>query len=233
MQNGTADAIGIRDRWRIWLAAGAICMMAGGRLHPSFDYSQSTFDRIVASPLFSSAWVPVHALILIGLILVTVGLAGLVRSGLLSRSARVAGRIAVAGGVLSALEMIFHLFAFVERDAAVTTGHTPIIDIHQALQVPSHPMLGFAVAALTIFEAGRLRGSRVVWVWRIATVVGLLGALAHGLAGPVVVLTRNAEFGNLFAGAGPMALYLGVYALLAGRFRREALDKQTARRASV
>jgi hypothetical protein len=124
------------------------------------------------------------------------------------------------GGALSALEMIFHLLAFVERDAAITGGSTPIIDIHQGLQVQSHPLLGFAVAALTILEVRRLDGSRLVWVWRIASVIGLLGAIAHGLAGPLVVLTRNASFGNLFAGAGPMALYLGVYAVLVGRFER-------------
>src|SRR5207253_10033411 len=141
-----------------------------------------TFDLIVASALFSSAWAPVHTLILAGLILVTVGLAGLVRSGLLSGRARVAGRLAVLGGTLSAVEMIFHLLAFVERDAAVTGGPTPIINIHQALQVPSHPLLGFAGAALAIFEVGRLRGSKLAWVWRIASVIGLLGAIAHGLA---------------------------------------------------
>ena len=46
------------DQWRTWLGAGAICLIVGGRLHPSFDLSQSTFDRIAASPLFSSAWAP-------------------------------------------------------------------------------------------------------------------------------------------------------------------------------
>ena len=61
------------------------------------------------------------------------------------------------------------------------------------------------------------------WVWRIASVIGLLGAIAEGLAGPVLVLTRNAHLGHLytglFAGACPMALYLGMYTLLAGHFQ--------------
>jgi hypothetical protein len=207
-------------RWRLSLAAGAFCMIAGARLHPSFDYTQPTFDLIVASALFSSAWAPVHALILAGLILVTAGLSGLVRSGLLSGAALRAGRLALAGAALSALEMTFHLIAFLEREAAIADRPTPLIDIHQALQVASHPLLGFSVATLSILEFGRLRGSALDWPWRIASVIGVLGAAAHGLAGPLTILTRDARFGNLFAGAGPMALYVGLYALAASRFQR-------------
>jgi hypothetical protein len=177
----------ILDRWRVWMLAGAICMAVGGRVHPSFDYSRPTFDLIVASPLFSSAWVPVHVLTLTGLILVTLGLAELVRSGLLSGPGLLAGRVAVVGGALSALEMTFHLLAFVDRDAAVAGRPAPIIDIHQALQVPSHLILGFAVAALAIIEISRLGSTRLGWAWRIASVIGLLGPIAHGLAGPVVI----------------------------------------------
>ena len=207
-------------------------MIAGGRLHPSFDYSQPTFDLIVASPLFSGAWAPVHALILAGLILVTAGLSGLARGGLLSGAALRAAQVAVAGAALSALEMTFHLVAFIERDAAVADRPTPLIDIHQALQVPSHPLLGFAVATLAVLDFRRLRGSALDWPWRIATTIGALGGVAHGLAGPLTILARDARFGSLFAGAGPMALYLGLYALAASRFqsgaRREAAESVSA-----
>ncbi len=214
-------------RWRVWLVAAAACLAVGARVHPQFDLAQPSFGRILASPLFSKAWVPDHALILAGLVLLTLGLAGLVGSGLLSGAAAVAGRVAIIGGALSALEMVFHLSAVVERDALVAGAPTPVITIQEALQVVSHPLLGFAVAAIAVANSGRLGTAPLGWAWRIVSAVGLAGAVAHGLAGPVVVLGRNAALGVLFSGAAPMAVYLAGLAVLAPRLTQSS-DPETA-----
>jgi hypothetical protein len=115
--------------------------------------------------------------------------------------------------------MIFHTSAALERDALAAGGLTPIVAIHLALQVVSHPLLGAAVALLALAESGRFAGRAPWgWVWRAASVIGAVGALAHALAAPVVILTRNVALEGLFAGAGPMALYLGLLGIVATRF---------------
>jgi hypothetical protein len=172
--------------------------------------------------LADRAWVPAHALLLVSFVLAAAGLAGLARSRVLSAAGTLAARVAVAGAALSTVEMTFHLAAVTERHAFAVGRSAPIVSIHMALAVVAYPVFGLAIAALAIIERGRLGR-----LWRAACVVGALGAIAHGVSAPIVVLSRDQQFSPLFKGAASMAIWFVVLSVVAPRLSR--LEPDAAR----
>lgn len=195
------------------LALAGVLIFLGGFLHPRAD-TGGGFDATFAGLFADPKWAPSHAVTLVGLVILAASLAALVRTGALpSGRLRTLGVVATAGAAISAVEMLPHLFAGSEAEAFVRGEGTPVIDVHLALQAVATPVLGFAVAALALVGAR----TRVVG-HPFAAVLGVVGGVAFGLAGPAILILEDPRVAPLFIGASGIAVWLMVSGiLLAGR----------------
>jgi len=203
--------------WPWALAAGGVLFLIGGPLHPSSDSSLPE-SQATAEFIGAATWVPSHALILLAAVGYLIGLFGLARSPMpLSTAARRSARVAAAGGVLLAVESIFHLGAFLDEDAALAGNATPILSTHLALSLVVYPIFTFAVAALAVL-------SRDALTHPVVGIIGAIGAIAFGLAPALVGAAGIETLAVLFPIGGViMALWftvVGVTALIRGSARR-------------
>jgi hypothetical protein len=201
--------------WRIAFALAGAAMMAGGAMHPP-GQEELTFLEHTAVMLASPMWPPSHALSLLGALLL---LAGLLFGRRDPGFERAVGPklilIAIIGAVIWCLEGAAHLFAYRDLAALGEGGPTPILDLHLALAVVAYPLGNFPLALVATRLArswGRVaRG--IAWL-------GAAGALAFGVAGPLVVLSRDLRYTNLF----PIgAIAVSVWLLTAGLVRPRTL----------
>jgi hypothetical protein len=196
--------------WRPALAAGALCVAVGGAAHP-IPYVSPSFEQTIADMLADPGWVPSHAIVLVGLVLMIPGLLGLGRIAVSSAMRAVVG-FAVAGALLSVVEMAFHVAAVIDLDALVAGRPTPVLHTHMVLEAMATPLFGFPLAALAFLAA-----KRGTPVQALVDAVGILGGLMFGLAGPVVVGTRAPEIHLLFSGSILLSLWLFWMAATSGR----------------
>lgn len=205
------------------LLAAGLLMAAGGMMHPQAD-QDAGYEQSLAGMFDASAWTLSHALVLVGLALLAVSAASLVR-GLgrgWSRPARVAGWAVVAAAGLAAIESVPHLLAASEADALRGGESTPLTDVHALLQIVSTPALGLSVAALALISAR----DRLLSNGRIAAAVAVVGGLAFALAGPVMAATEDPAFSPLFAGSAGLAVW---FVLAGARTARRLRGDVTAR----
>jgi hypothetical protein len=157
----------------------------------------------MAEMLQDSKWTPAHALMLAGFVCLLTALLTLTRSVPIATGTRKWIRIAVLCTGLQVLEMALHTAAAVDRDALLAGRPTPILSTHLAISVIAYPL--FSLAMIGLIWSGtqeRRLGSR--WIgW-----VGILGALAHGLAAPLAVLFQVSWAPFLFPGLLLFALWL-------------------------
>ncbi|MBI3968654.1 MAG: hypothetical protein HY329_23715 [Chloroflexi bacterium] len=208
--------------WRSLLVGAAVLLFLGGPLHPKPDPGVS-FEAASAKMLADPGWVPSHGLMLATHVLLAFGFFGLTRRVRLSGAARIAGWFAVVGAALSAIEMSFHLGAVVELDALVAGRPTPIFLTHLVLATLAQPLLGFSVAALAVLGARR-RGV----IDLVIGLIGAIGGLAHGLAAPIVVATRDQSFSFLFPGVVLLTPWLLWIAARSMRSTRTSTDLEPA-----
>ena len=127
---------------------------------------------------------PSHLLLLLAEILLTVGLLGLLTAHQdLPRSARRAGRVALAGAVLWVVEGVPHVLAAGDAHA-VAAGHpAPFFAGFQQLAVLVYPVVGLSVGALATLGGRRLTHP----LFGVAGAVGggafALAPLLEGLGG--------------------------------------------------
>ena len=190
------------QQWRLTLGLAGLFLFVGGPLHPRDDPSLG-FDGATAMMLADPNWVPSHALMLVGFVLILLGLIGLARSGLLGDSSSPLMRVAVVGAVVAVVEGVLHLVAVVDGESLRAGASTPILNAHLALAVVAYPLLGLPLAAVAWF-GGRAR----VLTHPIVGALGVLGSVSHGIAAPIVVLSRDARFAVLFMGTMFMAIWL-------------------------
>jgi len=193
--------------WRLFFALCGIAILVGGPMHPG-----GTMAEMLAHPL----WFRSHLLVLVGFIAMTVGLALYQRHPLTART-RWWLRAAIAGGILQSIEMAFHTAAMVDHDSLVAGGPTPVLTTHLWLTALLYPVFALTMVGFIAASArDRLLGS-----WWLAW-LGIAGALAHGAAGPLVVIWELAWARALFPLITLVALWFVIAASLPASVARTA-----------
>ena len=188
--------------WRVCFVGCALFVMAGGPRHPG-----GTMAEMLADP----EWVPSHTLQLAGFVLLPIGLLLYQRAAPRPARTRQWTRLAAIGALLQAVEMAFHLAAYVDH-ANLMAGHaTPVLTTHLGLAVVCYPI--FAVTIVGWIVAGmrdKVLGSPLI-AW-----IGILGVVAHGAAAPLVVGLGIIGARVLFPAVTLLALWLILAAVWPG-----------------
>ena len=206
----------LSQRWRLLTGLSGLLVAVGGSFHPDPD-TDVGFSQATAGMLAHSGWVPSHALMLVSFLLLLPALIGLARARALSGAAATVLRISILAVVLGIVEFSFHLAAIVDRSALESGGSTPVLDTHLALAVVAYPAVGFSLAALAVLGA-----RNHILTHPVFAALGVVGGVMHGIAAPIVVLSRNQELSFLFTGAIPLALWLIAVGLTGVRFGRRS-----------
>jgi hypothetical protein len=185
--------------WRILFVVGGIGYFAGGFQHP-----RGMMVDMLADPV----WIPAHATMFVALLLLVLGLLLRRREEATSPALNRWLALASAATALEAIEMAVHTLAYLDAEALAVQGSTPTLMTHIWLATVFHPL--FAVALIGLILVGqreRSLGSR--WFgW-----VGMIGAVANGIAVPLVVFLQLGWAVLLF----PLAAFtLSLWFLLAG-----------------
>lgn len=184
--------------WRPCFILSALLIMIGGPMHPR---------GTMADMLGHHNWVPSHLLQLAGFIALLAGLILYGRAFVLPDRTRKWLRLAAVGTALQAVEMAFHTAAAVDHANLVAGSSTPVLTAHLWLSVVFYPLFGATIIGL-ILAAARDRAMGSPWIsW-----LGILGALAHGAAAPLVIVFEVPYARLLF----PCVLLLALWLLLAG-----------------
>jgi hypothetical protein len=179
------------------ILAGGL-LLAGGPRHPG-----GTTAEMLADP----EWIPAHTLMLAGFLALLTGLVVLSRDPLTSAMRRWV-RLAIAGAALQAVEMVFHTLATFDHANLMAGRTTPILSTHLALAVVAYPLFAASTIGLIVMGAReRALGSR--WIsW-----IGVIGAVGHGVAAPLTVLTAIPWARRLFPAVVALALWMLLAAL--------------------
>lgn len=189
--------------WRPFFMLAALLILAGGPQHP-----RGTMAEMLAHP----KWVPSHALMLAGFVALLIGLVLYQRGAALPERTRWWTRLAVVATAFQVVEMVFHTIASVDHAHLVAGEATPILTTHLWLSVVLYPLFGLALAGLIVMGA-RERALGSLWTaW-----LGILGALAHGAAAPLVIVLQIQWARILFPCLMFFALWLVVAALWPSR----------------
>lgn len=195
--------------WRVFFALSALFILAGGPQHPG-----GTMAEMLAHP----KWVPSHTLLLAGFLALLAGLILYQRGVALPDRTRRWVRLAMIGTALQALEMVFHTAAVVDHANLVAGRGTPVLTTHLWMAIVLYPIFGLTVAGLIVATArDRTLGSPwIAWL-------GIVGALAHGAAAPLVVQFEVQWARILF----PMVMLLALWMLLAAFWPRRLKAERT------
>lgn len=165
--------------------------------------------------LVDPAWIPSHAAVFVGILLMTVGLVSFRRSVRTSPTMDRWLLFAIVLAVLETFEMGLHTMAYVDagalpRGARAMQGglSTPVLTIH--LWLATLVYTPFAIALIGLIWIGqRERSLGSPWIgW-----VGIIGAAAHGAVMWLVIVLNVPGAGILF----PIgALSLSLWFVLAG-----------------
>ncbi|MGH3322618.1 MAG: hypothetical protein ACRDN9_21070 [Streptosporangiaceae bacterium] len=197
-------------RWTpIVMALAGVLVFVAGQIHPRGPLSES-FDTLESHLLADAGtWDATHAVLAVAIVVMTAGLYLLWRTDRIRSDPllRAFTAVALAGILLSWLEMGFHIAMTSEAAALAGGGPTPLFDTHIVLQAVYTPLFGWGVAALA------LRGGWTgLWGNRWIGAVGVIGGVVFGLAGPVVAMFPESHDTLLFIGDAP----LGIWAFLSG-----------------
>lgn len=185
--------------WRLAFVAAGALILAGGPQHPR--------DATMAEMLANPTWVRSHLLVLGGFIALTGGLALYARTAAVPARTRPWLRWAVIGTALQTVEMAFHTAAIVDHGHLVAGQPTPVLTTHLVLSVVLYPVFGATMIAFIVAAArdGLLGAWWIGWL-------GVLGAAAHGLSAPLVLLVQLPGARILF----PMVMLVALWMVLAG-----------------
>ena len=190
-------------RWRAPLLLAGVLILLGGPRHP-----RGAMVEMLAHP----DWVLAHMLVLAGFVALLAGLV-LLRRGA-PQPARTAWwlRFAIAATALQSFEMVLHTVSVVDGGNLAAGHATPVLSTHLALAVVMYPLFGAAMVGF-ILAAARERAAGSVWIaW-----LGVIGAAAHGLSAPIVILSGDTRFAILFPMLMLLALWLVIAAFLPAR----------------
>ena len=158
--------------WRLWFAAAAVLMLAGGPRHPG-----GTMLEMLTHP----DWFIAHFLVTLGYGAMLAGLFAFSRTEANTPGMQRWTRIAIAGTALMTLEMVMHTAAMIDAEHLAAGHSTPVLTTHLVMAVVFYPLFGLASAAFFI-QGMRERAIGSPWiVW-----IGVIATLANGIA-PVLV----------------------------------------------
>ena len=186
------------DWWRpLFIVAGALVLVGGPR-HPG-----GTMVEMLGNP----EWIPAHTMMLAGFLSLLLGLVAFSRDALTPTKRRWA-RLAIAGTALQAVEMALHTAAVLDHANLMAGRATPILSTHLALAVVAYPVFAASIIGFIVASA-RERAMGSPWIaW-----IGVLGALGHGIAAPLAVLTGIPWARSLFPAVIGLAIWLILGAL--------------------
>jgi hypothetical protein len=192
------------DTWRLAFIAAGVLILVGGPRHPA-----GTMVEMLGDP----NWIPAHALMLGGFVALWLGLIALGREAALTAPVRRAVRWASIGGAIQVVEMVLHTWAAADHANLMAGRATPILSTHLALAVVAYPLFAIAMIVFIIVTTReRALGSPVI-AW-----LGVVGAIGHGLAAPLTVLTTLAWARRLF----PLLILLALWMILTALWPRRA-----------
>lgn len=172
---------------------GGLLLAVGGGMHP--HETDGTMEQSLLALIGSPAWLPAHAVLLVGILTAIVGLVLLRRHHAFPRSVRPWLTGTIVAWTVAAPEFVPHLLAGSEHDALATGGSTPMVDTHLAMSVVTNPLVGIggALLAVAVARAARTRPARVLAVF------AAVGGLAFSAAAPLLLATGNPQLSNLFS----------------------------------
>lgn len=161
----------------------------------------------MAQMLADPKWIPAHTLMLTGFLFMLAGLILYSRvTGLPPRTRRWVG-LATIGTALQAVEMVLHTASAVDHANLVAGHHTPILTTHLGLAIAVYPLFALAIIGLIIATI-RDHSLGSPWIgW-----LGIIGALGHGAAAPLVIALGIPWAPMLF----PLIMFLALWFILAG-----------------
>jgi hypothetical protein len=159
--------------WRICFLLAAVFMSLGGPKHPQGDIPQ-----MLANP----AWFSSHAWVFLSFAALLAGLVLYDRSVEVTPPVRRWLRIAIVMTALETLEMALHTVAYMDLQNLLAGESTPVLTIHLMLAMIVYPVFGILMSGFMIVAA-RERALGSPWMaW-----IGVIGAVAHGAAGLLVI----------------------------------------------
>ena len=191
--------------WRVCFVLSAIFMGIGGPMHP---------DGTMAEMLASPVWFAGHAWVCAAFVALLVGLVLYGRAVVFPARTRRWLQIAIVVTALQAIEMAVHAAAYVDLQNLLAGRSTPVLSTHLMMTVIIYPIFGVLMSGF-IIVAARERALGALWMgW-----IGVIGALAHGAAG-LLVVGFNSEVARL---GFPLIMLVMIWALIAALMPRRAL----------
>jgi hypothetical protein len=190
------------------LAVGGALFVVGGSMHPTEDRPDLSMAQQLKVMYEDPAWYPGHVAMFVGMVLITVALAALVRDPRIAGvpRARKATLVTAAASALATVGALLHVVAATDADRI---GHhdslPPLSGTYLVLETISVPIFAFGVAALAVIGAlTRTLGNR------FTAVFGVVGGVGYGLAGGTAIVTPVFDF--LF----PTAIGVGLWTVAVG-----------------
>lgn len=191
--------------WRALFVAGGLLYFVGAFNHPR--------GMTMADMLVDPAWIPSHAGVFVGVLLMTMGLISFRRSAPISARTDRWLLATIVLSVLETIEMGLHTMAYVDADAlapgALEAGlSTPVLTLHLWSAILVYTPFAIALIGL-ILTGQRERALGSPWIgW-----LGIVGAAAHGSVMWLAIVLGVPGTGILFPVA---ALAISLWFVLAG-----------------
>lgn len=191
--------------WRALFIVGGLFYFVGAFFHPR--------GMTMTDMLVDAAWIPAHAAVFFGFILITVGLVLFRRSAPVSSALNRWIVAAIVLAVFQIIEMALHTMAYVDAGALAHGDFhgglsTPVLTTH--IWLSTLAFTPFAIAFLGMILMGARE--RVLGSWWILW-IGVIGAVAYGSVMLLVFILEIPGSGILF----PIAhLLVPLWFILAG-----------------
>lgn len=182
---------------RSLLALSGVIIFVAGPFHPSGD---------IAEMLAHPDWLWMHSLLVVGFVTLLIALIVWQRSTAHPARTALWLKLAIAATALQALEMVVHTAAYVDHAHLVAGASTPVLTTHLRMSMVFYPLFGTAMIGLIVagVRDRTLGSTRIAWL-------GILGAIGHSLAPPLVV-----GLGLMEAAIGfPMLMLLALWVVFA------------------
>jgi hypothetical protein len=196
------------------MVLSGILLAAGGSMHP-----RGSMEQMLASP----RWVPGHAMVLAGYAALLAALLQLRRRRAVPHRTKPWVRFAIVVTAAQVVEMVAHTGAVVDLNSLVADVGTPVLTLHLMLAVFCYPLFALGIIGL-IYAGARDHALGSWWIgW-----LGVVGAVAQGIAAPLVIVRDDPRFAFLFAGVLPLAVWVVLAGLWPVRARSSSSSSSSA-----
>lgn len=184
------------------LAAGGVGFFLAGVLHPQPHSGVQGFRDATISMLSHPLWPLAHWIALVTGLLLAWAVWMLVDAGWVAGSvaARAGARLAIVSTLLMTVQWAVEVAARGALEAYSANVAAPMVDLIDVMQAVGWPGLGLGFGLL----AAGVRGAAPRWVAGL----GVVGAAAVGLAGPLAQGLHILPAGVLFLGGNLLALWM-------------------------